>query len=43
MSEFLAALDGFTEARGGKKKVAPPSESQIDDLIAKYGTPRKPA
>jgi hypothetical protein len=43
MSEFLAALDGFTEARGDKKKVAPPTDDQMSDLLAKYGKPRKPA
>ncbi|PWU72466.1 phage tail assembly chaperone [Ochrobactrum sp. POC9] len=43
LTEFLAALDGFTEARGGKKKVEPPTDAQMDDLLTKYGKPKKPA
>ncbi|KAB2684857.1 MULTISPECIES: phage tail assembly chaperone [Brucella] len=43
LTEFLAALDGFTEARGGKKNAEPPTDAQMDDLLKKYGKPKKPA
>ncbi|MFK4823753.1 phage tail assembly chaperone [Paenochrobactrum sp. BZR 588] len=37
LSEFIAAIEGFTEARGGKKSTEHPTDDQLDDLLAKYG------
>jgi hypothetical protein len=37
LTEFTLAAKGKAEANGVKKSVKPPSQSEIDDLIKKYG------
>jgi hypothetical protein len=37
LTEFTLAATGKAEANGVKKAVAPPSQSELDDLIKKYG------
>ncbi|MEN5297525.1 phage tail assembly chaperone [Brucella sp. TWI559] len=37
LSEFMAAIDGFIEARGGKKHGDAPTDAQMDALLKQYG------
>lgn len=36
-SEFFSAVNGYSEARGGKKPPQPPTDDEMQKLIAQYG------
>lgn len=37
LTEFIAAIDGYSEAKGGEKKPEAPSDEEMLELLAKYG------
>lgn len=37
LTEFIDAIEGHNEANGGKKPVEPPSESDLEELVKRYG------
>lgn|GEM_PF-776027 len=37
LTEFLDAIEGFSEANGSEKSEAPPSDQELDALVARYG------